>query len=138
MLISAASTTDADSPPDLLITDSELIADGLRGLGSVELALERPEAALPLFNEELKIRRREAERRPLEAEPRIALARAYAHVADCFDLEEARTRDLALTSLERAVAELRRLPAAFIEDPQVAALLERASEDIARILELSE
>src|SRR5690606_3438553 len=88
------------------VSDPKLTADTLSGLGRVRLELGLSESALNIFNEELKIRRHEVDRRPVDVDTRLALARAYANVAACFDLAEPRTRNLALTSLERSIAEV--------------------------------
>ncbi len=102
------------------------------------MAEESSEAALNHFNEELKLRRRQVDRRPFEAEPRIKLAEAYTSVADCFDLGEDRTRNLALTSLERAAAELRQLPETVKQSAEVTNRLDDYRSRIAEILEMIE
>jgi hypothetical protein len=117
---------------------TQLLAEALHGLGSVDLASGETEAALNRYNEELKIRRRLVDLRPFEAELRIKLADAYAAVADCFDLEEDRTRDLALTSLERAAAELRKLPASVQESDEISSQRETLRLRISEILEMTE
>ena len=115
-----------------------LMADSLHGLGAIELAADNSEAALSHFNEELKLRRRLVDGRPFEPEPRIKLSEAYASVADCFDLEEDRTRDLALTSLERAAAELRQLPESVKQSQEIIDRLDELRFRITGILEMIE
>jgi len=122
----------------IIVSDPQLVADTLSGLGRVRLQLELSESALNIFNEELKIRRREVDRHPLEADTRLALARAYSNVAACFDLAEPRTRDLALTSLERSIAEVRQLPYSVRESETVIAFVEESEASIDAILELNE
>ena len=126
--------------PDLriVVTDPQLTADTLSGLGRVRLELDLSESALNIFNEELKIRRREVDRYPLEADTRLALARAYSNVAACFNLAEPRTRDLALTSLERSIAEVRQLPFSVRESDKVIEFIEESESTIDSILELNE
>ncbi len=128
-------------PADGKINRPERIAQqasALHGLGLVHLAMAESEAALPLFNDELTLRQRHVDQRPFDVEPRIDLARAYASVAECFDATDPRTRDLALTSLERAAAVLRQLPAEVTATTEVAALLESYRSGISKLLELSE
>lgn len=122
----------------IVVSDPQLTADTLSGLGRVRLELNLSESALNIFNEELKIRRHEVDRRPLETDARLALARTYANVAACFDLTEARSRDLALNSLERSNAEVRQLPFSVRESEEILAFIEDNENAIDEILALNE
>ena len=126
------------APDDPQFSNVGKLADSLHGLGLVELAEDNTEAALNQFNEELKSRRRQVDREPFEPEPIVKLAEAYASVADCFDLKEDRTRNLALTSLERAAAELRQLPEAVKQREGVVELLDEYRLRITDLLEMTE
>ncbi|NNE90027.1 MAG: protein kinase [Verrucomicrobiales bacterium] len=89
--------------------DSAYIAS-LGALGRIQLANGRPEAAMTLFREEIKLLERETRVRPGDSKLKMALAEAYSHAADCYDpkIDEERLRAISL--LEEAVTELTTVP----------------------------
>ncbi len=95
--------------------------DALHALGLIQLSQSQPEAALVLFREEIKLREQTVKLRPYDAEPKIALADAYAGAAGCLDTTNAPSRELADFYLTQALDLIGQLPSELRTRPDVAA-----------------
>ncbi len=114
------------------------MANSLQGMGLVRKAYGDLEGAQDVFNEELKMRQRAAQRNPMNPEVQIALAESYANVGSCFDLNDPRTRSLALVSYENALKALDELPTENRDTEEVQTMTLDYQDQVSQILELDE
>ncbi len=127
-----------EAPPSITEEARVSYISAVSSLGQIQHDQDQGEAALVLFQEEIRLREQATKNRPYDAEERVALSAAYAMASACLDLENYTSRSLAIFYLEQGISLIGSLPSEVRNRTGVQAQVLEYNDKLSSILEMDE